>query len=112
MMYLGQSICLDDDTRYPMAGIFDYSSTLQNMKLKLGYRTVNIEGAIFKGHEFHYSSIEKRGSGVSEAESKTARGATVDMPIYRSENCWSSYFHIYLGESDKMKQFIDLLLRA
>jgi len=52
MMYLGQSICLDDDTRYPMAGIFDYSSTLQNMKLKLGYRTVNIKGLFLKDMSF------------------------------------------------------------
>ena len=110
MMYLGQSIRLKDGDEHRMVGIFDYSATLQNMKLKLGYRTVIIGQNTFKGHEFHYSLTENKGTCLSGADVKSARGTRVDMPIYRNKNCWSSYFHIYLGEMDKMKQFIDMLM--
>ncbi len=113
MMYLGQTVRLKDNSGFKMAGIFDYSTTLQNMKLKLGYRTVNIQGYTFKGHEFHYSLLDSiEGNSLLCADVKTARGTLVDMPIFRNKNCWSSYFHIYLGEIDKMKQFIDMMMSS
>ena len=110
MMYLGRSVSLIDGEAYAMTGVFDYTTTLQNMKLKLGYRTVQIFGKEFKGHEFHYSSIENDDVKKATAIAITARGAFVDMPIYRNQNCWSSYFHIYLGEQEQMNQFIDLMM--
>jgi cobyrinic acid a,c-diamide synthase len=110
MMYLGQSVELKDDSVHPMLGIFNYETSLKNMKLKLGYRSVEIDNELFKGHEFHYSLVNKDCQQKAGAIAKTARGAQIDMPIYRSENSWSSYFHIYLGEPEKMKCFINLIV--
>ncbi len=112
MMYLGQSLELKDGQTYPMAGIFDYSSSLQNMKLKLGYRTVHVGDLPFKGHEFHYSYVDRDCNDKAQYVAKTARGTEVEMPIYRSKNTWSSYFHIYLGELSKMDAFIELILKS
>lgn len=110
MMYLGESVELKDGSTHQMLGLFDYETSLKCMKLKLGYRSVEIANEEFKGHEFHYSTIIKDCSQKLKSTSKTARGTQIEMPIYRNKNCWSSYFHIYLGELDKMKQFIQTLL--
>ncbi|WP_430814406.1 cobyrinate a,c-diamide synthase [Carboxylicivirga sp. RSCT41] len=109
MMYLGRSVELKDGSVYQMLGLFDYETSLKNMKLKLGYRSLEIEGNVFMGHEFHYSAITKDCYEKDEAISKSARGNKVDMPVYRTNNCWSSYFHIYLGQKEKMQSFIQLL---
>jgi len=108
MMYLGKSVEVSDGVCYPMVGVFDYETSLLNMKLKLGYRTVEIDGEVFKGHEFHYSMIKKDCSEKAKATSKTARGIITEMPIYRNDNCWSSYFHVYLGEEYSARKFLKL----
>ena len=110
MMYLGQSVELKDGSAHQMLGLFDYETSLKNMKLKLGYRSVDVENETFKGHEFHYSLITKDCAEQAKVTSKTARGTKIDMPIYRSENCWSSYFHIYLGEEQMMKRFVKMII--
>lgn len=110
MMYLGKSVCLQNDESHLMTGIFNYETSLKNMKLKLGYRTVLLDGLELKGHEFHYSNIVSDDDRKVAADVQSARNSHVDMPIYRNKNCWSSYFHIYLGELDKMKDFIDMLM--
>ncbi len=111
MMYLGRGLRLQDDSFHSMTGIFDYVSSLQGMKLKLGYRTVETPNGLFKGHEFHYSNIESEDKQLSNFVAKTARGKEVNMSIYRNQNCWSSYFHIYLGEEDKMSEFIKFIMK-
>ncbi|TRX71705.1 cobyrinate a,c-diamide synthase [Carboxylicivirga sp. M1479] len=110
MMYLGKSVELQDGTSHSMLGVFNYSTSLKNMKLKLGYRSVWADDVEFKGHEFHYSLISEDDNQKADYPCKSARGKEVDMPIYKSKNAWSSYFHIYLGEIEKMKAFIDLLI--
>lgn len=109
MMYLGQSVELGDGSSHQMLDLVDYGTSLKNMKLKLGYRSVEIENELFKGHEFHYSLIAKDSSQKAQATAKTARGTKIDMPIYRNRNCWSSYFHIYLGQIEKARMFLKLL---
>ncbi|MCG8581752.1 MAG: cobyrinate a,c-diamide synthase [Bacteroidales bacterium] len=112
MMYLGQSVELKDGSTHQMLGVFAYETSLMNMKLKLGYRSVEIDNELFKGHEFHYSLITKDSTNKAEATAKSARGIKVDMPVYRTNNCWSSYFHIYLGELRKMERFIAYLING
>ncbi len=109
MMYLGKGLELQENSIHRMTGIFSYVTSLNNMKLKLGYRLVEANGYQFKGHEFHYSSLELRACEAASYVAKSARGKEVDMPIFKCKNCWSSYFHIYLGQANKMKQFIELV---
>jgi cobyrinic acid a,c-diamide synthase len=110
MMYLGESVELKDCSQYNMVGVFEYKTSLVDMKLKLGYRLVEIENQVFKGHEFHYSGITIDCSEKADSIAKTARKTEVDMPIYRKSNVWSSYFHLYLGKVERMEAFIDLLM--
>ncbi len=110
MMYLGTSVELQDDSTHQMIGIFDYKTSLKNMKLKLGYRSVYVDGEEYKGHEFHYSVVSESSAKKADINALSARGTKVMMPIYRTANAWSSYFHIYLGQPQKMKNFIELIM--
>ena len=112
MMYLCDSIRGMDGKQYAMVGLLHQRATMENMKLRLGYRTLRIGGQVWKGHEFHYSSIEsveKEHSSVVEgelpsvAEVTDAKGNPVSTPLYRYKNLIAGYTHLYWGEMNLMK---------
>lgn len=57
MMYLCDSITDSDGKVYPMAGVLKQGATMEQMKLKLGYREVRVNDQSVRGHEFHYSRV-------------------------------------------------------
>ncbi|MCT4643793.1 MAG: cobyrinate a,c-diamide synthase, partial [Carboxylicivirga sp.] len=82
MMYLGKSVELKDGSKHNMLNVFDYSTSLADMKLKLGYRSVEVDGVQYKGHEFHYSGLSKGCTRQASYKVLSARSKEVDMPIY------------------------------
>jgi cobyrinic acid a,c-diamide synthase len=109
MMYLGKSIVNDKGEEYKMAGVFDFSASFEHMKLHLGYRKVQNDELVLKGHEFHYSELLK-GHETSEYVVKTAREKDIAMPVFLTGKVWASYLHLYLGEPIKMQQFIEYIM--
>lgn len=105
MMYLCESIADKEGMKYPVVGIFPQEATMQNMKLKLGYRAFKYAGLNVKGHEFHYSRIENDGKLASEATIYTAKGVATDTGLLRYKNVLAGYTHIYWGEFDLMDLF-------
>ena len=74
-------------------------ATMENMKLKLGYRKVFLNGQEYRGHEFHYSRIIPGQSPLpSIARVTNAKGMEVDTPVYRSGHVTASYIHFYWGD--------------
>jgi cobyrinic acid a,c-diamide synthase len=107
MMYLGKELITKDGLRSKMTGIFDYRTSFENSKLQLGYRKLQRDNLLLKGHEFHYSTLETKNKENEETwEVQTARQKEVQMPVFRYKNCWASYLHLYLGEPERMKEFI------
>lgn len=94
---------------YPMAGIFDYETSLDNMKLTLGYRKLNIDRNTFRGHEFHYSQLVNLQEYTNSLPVLSARETEVKMPVFRQQKTFASYLHLYLGEKGKMETFINQL---
>lgn len=109
MMYLGKNLITKDGEKFKMTGIFDFNTSFENMKLHLGYRTLSKGSFSIRGHEFHYSNLISNESGNKNFEAKTARGKTIEMPVFRTQNCWASYMHLYLGEKKNMKQLLNEL---
>ena len=73
--------------------------TMENMKLKLGYRKIFLNGQEYRGHEFHYSRIIPGQSPLpSIARVTNAKGMEVDTPVYRSGHVTASYIHFYWGD--------------
>lgn len=101
MMYLCDSIRGMNGKQYAMVGLLHQRATMENMRLKLGYRTLRIGGRAWKGHEFHYSSVEKELPSVAEVTD--AKGNPVSTRLYRYKNLIAGYTHLYWGEMDVMK---------
>lgn len=99
MMYLGEFIADAEGKKYPMCQYLPQAATMENMKLKLGYRKVICNGQEWRGHEFHYSRIVA-GSvpSLPRTQVYNAQGTKVDTPIYSLNRTIASYIHFYWGE--------------
>lgn len=100
MMYLSSSIADNNGVEYPMVGIFEQTATMENMKLKLGYRQYEYNGISVKGHEFHYSSANSELDSI--AQQYNAKQTPVDTKLLRYKNAIASYTHIYWAEIDNL----------
>lgn len=110
MMYLCNEIRSAEGTGYPMVGLLNQSATMEQMKLRLGYRTLYYKDYVLKGHEFHYSRImPDEGHLVSVATAQTAKGCSVDTSLYRYKNVLAGYTHLYWGDNAHNKWFTDYL---
>ena len=65
-MYLCESI-VTDEGEYPMCGVLPYRITARkaDRKLSLGYRQFELDGKVYRGHEFHYTQFFSEKSGRS-----------------------------------------------
>lgn len=100
MMYLGKSIIDQSGKRFPMAHVFDFETSLQDMKLTLGYRRIMFGDFEWKGHEFHYSKLLGDETTPSQATIYSARDKEVPTKVFRYKNVWASYIHYYLGQKE------------
>lgn len=110
MMYLCNDIKSAEGTAYPMVGLLNQSATMEQMKLRLGYRTLSYKDYLLKGHEFHYSRIEPaEQKPASVTTACTAKGSPVDTPLYRYKNVLAGYTHLYWADPAGNKWFVDYL---
>lgn len=110
MMYLGKYITNKEGDTAKMTGVLQVITSFEKMKLHLGYRQIiNTNGKEWFGHEFHYSDYSGTENHNEKYTVKNARNKTIETPIYRVKNCWASYLHLYLGEEDKMRDFLQEL---
>ncbi len=100
MMYLGKSIIDQSGNKFPMANVFNFETSLQDMKLTLGYRRIQFNDFEWKGHEFHYSKLVENDTSSSQATVYSAREKEVPTKVFRYKNVWASYIHYYLGQKE------------
>ncbi len=79
-------------------------------KLSLGYRQLEYNGQLLKGHEFHYTQYMQSEGGdmlmpPSVAKVYDARGNLTKTPVFRYKNVIASYTHLYWGEVDVKRLF-------
>lgn len=108
MMYLGKSMLNEQGQEFPMVNIFDFSTSMTNMKLSLGYRKIQIDNVELRGHEFHYSSLINGQSSFCEAKIFNARTQTVNTKIYKYKNVMASYIHLYFGTDTLLNQLLSI----
>ena len=109
MMYLGKAIIDKDNEAFEMANYFDFETSIANKKLHLGYRTSTIGETIFKGHEFHYSSLVNDNETTIKETITNARGGETTTKIHKKNKVMGSYVHQYFGTSEKLLQLIKLI---
>lgn len=110
MMYLGNSITGRDGLTYGMCGALDLETSMQDARLHLGYRKVDLSAAGYqkelRGHEFHYSRLLRTGELENMASVRTARDKPVDTAVFRYRNTYASYVHLYWGETPDFPGFL------
>jgi len=109
MMYLGKQLLDEKGKAHAMCGIFDFSATMMDMKLALGYRSIQLGDALIKGHEFHYSRVFEDEKEQHIGDVFSARSKSLTTKIYRTQNVWASYIHCYLGTVDSLKVVLNEL---
>jgi cobyrinic acid a,c-diamide synthase len=101
-MTLGEELVDERGARHRMAGLLPVVTSFAQRKLHLGYRRVasldagplGPKGARFKGHEFHYSTVEKEGPGESLFAVADARGRDLGNLGRRRGSVFGSYLHL------------------
>lgn len=97
MMYLSTCIVDNEGQEFPMVGVFEQKASMENMKLKLGYRYFTYNGLDIKGHEFHYSHTDSDLTSITQQYN--ARNSKVDTKLLRHKNVIAGYTHIYWAEA-------------
>jgi cobyrinic acid a,c-diamide synthase len=106
-MVLGQSLTDETGDTHRMAGLLSASFSFANRKLHLGYRHARLvephplgaKGALLRGHEFHYATIEAKSPGDAPfAFVRDAHGGTEQAEGNRCGNVSGSFFHVIAAE--------------
>ncbi|WP_457575464.1 cobyrinate a,c-diamide synthase [Desulfomarina sp.] len=105
-MYLTEGIVDSDKNFFPMAGIFPVKARMQKTRASLGYRQMETvqdsffgpAGTVLRGHEFHYSNIEKM---TPEIE-RVYRVNNGSEEGYRYKNVMGGYMHLHFGYNPRM----------
>jgi len=98
MMFLGKEIIDEQGKVFPMADLLDLSTTLQNKRMSLGYRTLRANGLTIRGHEFHYSQFSTPPIGRNDVQVTNVRNEPVEAPVFHDHQVFASYMHFYWGE--------------
>ena len=106
-MVLGQGLTDQVGHVHPMAGLLAASFSFAKRKLHLGYRQARLvephplgpKGALLRGHEFHYATIEAKSEGDAPfAFVQDAHGRAEQAKGSRRGNVSGSFFHVIAGE--------------
>lgn len=124
-MYLcGQVSAMDGNAQYGMTGCFDFSVQMSRRLRSLGYREITLtedtligpKGAVIRGHEFHYSSLEDKSPedlAVKNVYRVTSRaGQDIFLKGYQKNLTLGSYLHVHFGSNPACAQtFVDTCAR-
>jgi cobyrinic acid a,c-diamide synthase len=100
-MVLGESLEDADGRAHTMTGLLGHTTSFAKRKLHLGYRTAQLladnvlgrQGAIVRGHEFHYASLTSAGDDESFAELRDGEGRALGSAGGRRGRVTGTFFH-------------------
>ena len=104
-MALGESLIDASGAAHPMAGLLGVETSFAKRRMTLGYREARIasgcalgaEGAVLRGHEFHYATIVAAGSDDPFAHVRDAYGPAEAPAGSRRGRVTGSFFHVIAG---------------
>jgi cobyrinic acid a,c-diamide synthase len=107
LMYLAESLEDAGGAAHPMVGVLPTRVRMSERRLALGYTEVAFtgetplgpSGAIARGHEFHYSSVDPVPEGVARAYRITQRGAERRAEGYLVGRTLMSYVHLHFASN-------------
>ncbi len=104
-MVLGDYLVDADGKSHTMAGLLPLGTSFAKRKLHLGYRSLAQRDALpfasnLKGHEFHYSAIDRQGDAEPLFECCDAMGQPLPQTGLRRGNIMGSYSHIIAADAE------------
>jgi cobyrinic acid a,c-diamide synthase len=107
LMYLSESITDFDGTRLKMCGVITGHTVMEKKLRRLGYREIRMTtpsplgpaGTLFRGHEFHWSSINETSGAEPFCEIRGAKGGAWTPAGLRSANVFASYIHAHFASN-------------
>jgi len=110
MMYLTQGMSDLEGRKHTMCGIFDAEVSMTTKLKALGYVQVDVQkdgplasaGEGFRGHEFHYSHVNRVGDVQFSYRMARGRGIKDGMDGMIENNTLASYTHLHLGNRPSM----------
>jgi cobyrinic acid a,c-diamide synthase len=100
-MALGAGLIDAEGARHAMTGLLGHTTSFAKRKLHLGYREATLpDGAIIRGHEFHYASVTEPGSDDAPyATLRDAAGTDLGPAGGRRGHVTGSFFHAIARET-------------
>lgn len=111
-MYLTEGIIDQDNVFHKMVSAFPVSARMQKTRASLGYREVTTRspccfgpaGTVLRGHEFHYSSIDKMPDHIERVYAVN-NGASEG---YTYKKALGGYMHLHFGYAPQVaSEFIN-----
>ncbi len=101
-MVLGHGLTDAEGRRHEMAGLLPVETDFANRRLHLGYREVTLAsdgplgaaGATYRGHEFHYATIEAEETDSPLFTARDARGGDLGPAGARAGTVFGSFIHL------------------
>jgi len=101
-MALGESLADAEGRRHAMAGLLPLQTSFAAPRLNLGYRQAALTqpsplgrvGDRYRGHAFHYATVEKEGPGKALFGARDAAGVACGEAGLVSENVAGSFIHL------------------
>ena len=105
----GKSIVDQEGRRFPMANVFNFTTSMEQARMRLGYREVVMDDVRLKGHKFHYSGFVEQQETPYEATVLNAKGIKVETGIFVKKKAMASYVHHYFGEKKLLLNLLNKL---
>jgi cobyrinic acid a,c-diamide synthase len=101
-MALGESLIDAEGVAHPMTGLLGVETSFAKRRMTLGYReariasncALGIEGAVLRGHEFHYATVVATGSDDPFAHVRDVYGSAEAPAGSRRGRVTGSFFHV------------------
>ncbi len=101
-MVLGEGLVDGGGHRHRMAGLLPLETSFADRRLHLGYRRVTLDadgpfgtsGSHLRGHEFHYASIVREGSGQTLFQCANAAGRKLGAAGLIAGRVMGSFVHL------------------
>ena len=110
LMYLAETLEDADGTAHPMVGVLPAAVRMRPRRMALGYTEVAFTrdtpiaraGAVARGHEFHYSTLDPVPPGVERVYRITRGGESARAEGYRVGRTLMSYVHLHFASNPEL----------
>lgn len=117
MVLCGRVAGMETDKSFAMSGCFDFKVQMSTRLRSLGYREITLKkdtiigkkGAVLRGHEFHYSSLENPDLDIENVYQVASRmGQDIQLKGYQVNNTLGSYLHLHFGSNpESARHFVE-----